>query len=92
MKFLGKCPCPRCLVSKDRIFKLGTKSDRRQRNQNVRVDDHPRRSLIERARELIFVNGYSVVSSVIEKLVGITSVAPIRVSTLLMHSQTLLTF
>jgi len=71
---------------------LGTKSDRRQRNQNVRVDDHPRRSLIERARELIFVNGYSVVSSVIEKLVGITSVAPIRVSTLLMHSQTLLTF
>jgi len=92
MKFLGKCPCPRCLVSKDRIFKLGTKSDRRQRNQNVRVDDHPRRSLIERARELIFVNGYSVVSSVIEKLVGITSVAPIRVSTLLMHSQILLTF
>jgi hypothetical protein len=79
MKFLGKCPCPRCLVSKDKIFKLGTKSDRGQRTRNARVDDHPRQTLIDRARELIFVDGYSVVSSAIERLVGVTSVAPIRV-------------
>ncbi|KAG2336125.1 hypothetical protein BDR05DRAFT_978853 [Suillus weaverae] len=64
MKFLGRCPCPRCLVKKDNIFKLGTKFDRRQRNRNAQVDNHPQR--------------YSVVSSVIEKIVGATSVAPIQ--------------
>jgi len=92
MKFLGKCPCPRCLVSKDKIYKLGMMSDRRQRNRNARVDDHPRRSLIERARELIFVKGYSVISSGIERIVGITSVAPIRVCTVCYALWTLLTF
>ncbi|KAG1842749.1 hypothetical protein DFJ58DRAFT_665711, partial [Suillus subalutaceus] len=55
MKFLGKCPCPWCLVSKDNIFKLGTKFDRRQHTRNSRVDNHPRRSLIEQAHDLIFV-------------------------------------
>lgn len=27
MKFLGWCPCPHCLISKEKIYKLGTKVD-----------------------------------------------------------------
>ena len=30
MKFLGHCPCPRCLIEKSNIDCLGTKQDRKQ--------------------------------------------------------------
>ncbi|KAG1842081.1 hypothetical protein F4604DRAFT_1939089 [Suillus subluteus] len=59
MKFLGRCPCPRCLVQKDNIFKLGT-------------------NLINLVHELISVKGYSILSSVIERIIGATSVTPIQ--------------
>lgn len=39
LKFLGRSPCPRCLVQKDTIFNLGAKRDRSIRKKTERVDD-----------------------------------------------------
>ncbi|KAG2136441.1 hypothetical protein DEU56DRAFT_710907, partial [Suillus clintonianus] len=66
VKFLGRCPCPRCLVNKDKIDRLGNRADRRQREKGIRVDDRHRQSMIERVREFIFKLGRSVVSTFVE--------------------------
>lgn len=79
VKFLGRCPCPRCLVNKSKIDKLGNRADRRQREKGIRVDDRHRRSMIERAREFIFKLGRSVVSTFVDNLIGVTSMVPTRV-------------
>ncbi|EGO04308.1 hypothetical protein SERLA73DRAFT_43733, partial [Serpula lacrymans var. lacrymans S7.3] len=60
IKFLGKCPCPRCLVKKQDLAKMGMKRDMRQRVKKIRVDneDHWRR--IKFAWQLMFEKGVSV--------------------------------
>ncbi|KAF8547219.1 hypothetical protein OG21DRAFT_1425255, partial [Imleria badia] len=35
-KFLGRCPCPRCVINKDKIYKLGTKLDQWVRSKMAR--------------------------------------------------------
>lgn len=79
MKFLGRCPCPRCLVSKDKIYKLGTKLDRWVRSKMTRVDDEARRRSIEHVRKAIFEHGRGVVSKAVEGLIGAKSLVPTRV-------------
>ncbi|EGO30230.1 hypothetical protein SERLADRAFT_412306 [Serpula lacrymans var. lacrymans S7.9] len=64
IKFLGKCPCPRCLVKKQDLAKMGMKRDMRQRVKKIRVDneDHWRR--IKFAWQLMFEKGvYCAVST-----------------------------
>ncbi|KIJ07066.1 hypothetical protein PAXINDRAFT_90974, partial [Paxillus involutus ATCC 200175] len=78
LKFLGRCPCPRCLVEKDRIDRLGSKSDRHQRNHGIRVDNQQRRNWIEIARQKIFNFGRSVISKAVENLLGARSLVPTR--------------
>ena len=84
MKFLGRCPCPRCFVEKDNIDRLGNKHDQWLRAHKYRVDDHQRQSWIERVRKMIFVHGRSVVSQAVEGLIGARSLVPTRVSTVLL--------
>ncbi|KIJ06917.1 hypothetical protein PAXINDRAFT_19881 [Paxillus involutus ATCC 200175] len=76
LKFLGHCPCPRCLVEKDRIDCLGSKSDRHQRNDSIRVDNQQRWNWIEIARQKIFNFGRSVISKAVENLLGARSLVP----------------
>ncbi|KAG2339699.1 hypothetical protein BDR05DRAFT_835785, partial [Suillus weaverae] len=38
IKFLAKCPCPRCLVPKAKIGELGTRADRRRCERDARKD------------------------------------------------------
>lgn len=78
-KFLGKCPCPRCFVRKEKIDRLGDKNDRSIRTYQYRIDDHRRQSWIERVREMIFVQGRSVISQAVERLIGEKSLVPTRV-------------
>lgn len=80
IKFLGHCPCPRCLIEKNSIEGLGRKKDRQQRKSAARVDDLQRQSWIERARKMIFNAGSSVVSKAVEMLLGPQSLVPTRVS------------
>ena len=79
MKFLGKCPCPHCLVSKDKIDRLGDKHDRLTRTHDYRIDDRHRQRWIERVREMIFIEGRSVISQAVERLIGAKSLVPTRV-------------
>ncbi|KAI0063164.1 hypothetical protein BV25DRAFT_453896, partial [Artomyces pyxidatus] len=77
LKFYGKCPCPRCLVAKDKINKMGTKPDMYTRTNKIRVDNHRRQDTVERARKLMFDYGLSVGSDrVNEVLAG--SMVPTR--------------
>ncbi|KIK79863.1 hypothetical protein PAXRUDRAFT_16092 [Paxillus rubicundulus Ve08.2h10] len=78
IKFLGRCPCPRCLVDKDKIDRLGDKHNRWQRTYKSRADDRQRKNWIEIIREKIFVFGHSVVSAAVEKLLGTKSLVPTR--------------
>ncbi|KAH7909388.1 hypothetical protein BJ138DRAFT_1102735 [Hygrophoropsis aurantiaca] len=53
IKFLGKCPCPRCLVRKIDIPRMGMALDMRTRRL-PRMDSIDRRQRIELARKLVF--------------------------------------
>lgn len=60
VKGLGNCPCPRCLIPKERIPQLGKPRDRQQRRTLARVDDHQRRVRMQVARNIIYGGGYAV--------------------------------
>lgn len=64
----GVCCCPRCLVEKDEIRRLGTADDHALRQEYRRFDDAEQRRLIQKARKLIYEKGVPVNSKKIEKL------------------------
>jgi hypothetical protein len=80
IKFMGRCPCPRCHIERSQIAQLGTKLDTKRRD-NARIDSHSRRNDIEKAREYIYKKGYAVESDYVEAVLGATSQVPTRVST-----------
>ncbi|KAG1838101.1 hypothetical protein DFJ58DRAFT_633319, partial [Suillus subalutaceus] len=47
IKFLGKFPCPQCLIPKDKIDQVGSKLDRLRCTQDARMNNHARWSMIE---------------------------------------------
>ncbi|KAJ3568500.1 hypothetical protein NP233_g5674 [Leucocoprinus birnbaumii] len=75
IRFLGGCPCPRCKIKKDQIRDLGTDSDNAIR-EDVRCDNKERRSLVEKARILIFKKAKGVASACVEKLLKPLSMVP----------------
>jgi len=79
MKFLGNCPCPHCLVTKDKIYKLGTKIDQWVHDKKARVDDGACRYLIEGVRKAIFDLGRSISGKVVEGTIRAKSLVPTRV-------------
>ena len=72
----GMRPCPRCLVSKEDIRKLGLSSDRRQRRTNSRVDDLYRQSKITSARRIIYEENYRINSAAVERILKEESLVP----------------
>ena len=54
IKFLGKCACPLCLVKKDDFWKMGTKTDMKNRLTKLRVDTPENRNWLTRIRDWIF--------------------------------------
>ncbi|KAH9177190.1 hypothetical protein EDB89DRAFT_1844940 [Lactarius sanguifluus] len=77
IKYLGRSPCPRCLVRKKDIAFVGTTTDARTRNR-LRNDNDSRRQKIERARKLIFNEGLAITSRRVQKLLGDHSLIPTR--------------
>ena len=83
LKYLSTCPCPRCLVLKSKIHKLGMKSDTRDRQKLVRVDSETRRNKVEIARTLIFQKGLVITSNQIKDILDGGSLTLTRVCLLL---------
>ncbi|KDQ13654.1 hypothetical protein BOTBODRAFT_90697, partial [Botryobasidium botryosum FD-172 SS1] len=50
----GACPCPRCLVDKSDIHRMGMLSDQRCRTLYQRRDNQERRTRVKKARDLIY--------------------------------------
>jgi hypothetical protein len=80
IKYLGKHPCPRCLVEKCHIHELGSKPDLGRRDKLVRIDDGPRQFDVEAARKLIYTQGVRINSKRIAAILDLKSLVPTRVS------------
>ncbi|OJA15139.1 hypothetical protein AZE42_07563 [Rhizopogon vesiculosus] len=78
IKFLGACPCPRCLVEKQNIPKMGTKLDMKHRERTRRADDERRRRHVEQARRLIFKEGAGINSEYVKRILNEESLVPTR--------------
>jgi hypothetical protein len=72
---LGGCPCPRCLIPKERIQNMGMPRDRQQRETLVRNDE--RRLLqVSTARSLIYEQNLGVGSAAVERILKSQSWVP----------------
>lgn len=63
LKNNGGCPCPRCLVKKDNIDRLGTVSDRNARIKLARVDNNVVAHSVKTARQYLFEGGRATTSA-----------------------------
>jgi hypothetical protein len=79
LKYLSTCPCPRCLLVKSKISKIGSKSDSRDRFKLIRVDSERRHNAVETARKLLFDKGVDITSDRIKYFLDKESLTPTRV-------------
>ena len=79
LKSLGKNPCAKCFVEKDKIHLLGTVRDQQVRSQR-RIDDQNRRDKVTNARRWIFEAGYTVDSARVKEILGPGCLVPMHVS------------
>lgn len=80
---MGKCPCPRCLIPKDRADKLGTKRDRAQRVNLARVDNLQYRAKMESAHNIIYQQNRPIDSVFVQRLLKPESLVPNTVGSLI---------
>jgi len=86
IKFLGKCPCPRCLVTKADIPDMGSQSDMATRLNNTRISNHNLREKVKKGRRLIFKHGASINGVRVKKLLDDESLVPTHVRHPVYHS------
>jgi len=82
LRYLAACPCPRCLLLKSKIPRIGSNTDQIQRLKLARVDSNARRGKIEIARRFMFEQGINVTSKRLDALLQDQSLVPTRVSSL----------
>ena len=80
LKYLAQCPCPRCLILKSKIPRLGMEVDKKARQKLARVDSKEIQNKVNRARRLMFEDGINVSSVFIDRLLKPHSLVPTRVS------------
>ncbi|KIJ11125.1 hypothetical protein PAXINDRAFT_52664, partial [Paxillus involutus ATCC 200175] len=78
IKFLGQCPCPRCLVKKADIPDMGKTSDMATRTIKTRINDRKYQNLIKKARKQIYKKGKGINSKSVADLLKGDSLAPTR--------------
>jgi hypothetical protein len=66
---------------------MGTNSDMRNRQNNIRVDDHIRQSTVERARRLVFEQGIPLSSNRLKEVLGKYSGVPTHVGHDALHQE-----
>ena len=80
IKYLGNYPCPRCLIFKGDISKLGTKHDCKLCDSKEQVDDEIQQNKIWLVRDWIYKGGSGVVSAAVQRILGPKSLIPTQVS------------
>ena len=80
LKYLAQCPCPRCLIAKSRIPRLGMQVDKRARQKLIRVDSEAIQNTITLARRRMFQDGINITSVVVDRLLKPKSLVPTHVS------------
>lgn len=78
LKHLGKCLCPQCLTEKSQVPQVGSPEDM-DRRLHERVDTASRQADVEKARNLIFLEGHSPASKGVEAILNPTSSLPVHV-------------
>ncbi|KAJ2929664.1 hypothetical protein H1R20_g7412, partial [Candolleomyces eurysporus] len=73
----GGCPCPRCLITKDKLDQLGTEADRTFCENYARRDDASRQSTVEEARIKVFNDGAAISGTHVERLLKPESLQPV---------------
>ncbi|KIJ40567.1 hypothetical protein M422DRAFT_256540 [Sphaerobolus stellatus SS14] len=77
LRNLGTCPCPRCLVSKKDLGKMGEIRDMQNWVRLKRKDDGPDEYNIKKVRDAIYgQQGKGITSTAIENILQPTSVTP----------------
>ena len=79
LKYLAQCPCPRCLILKSNIPRLGMEVDKKARQKFARVDSKEIQNTVNHARRLMFEDGINVSSVFIDRLLKPHSLVPTRV-------------
>ena len=79
IKDLGLHPCPRCLVSIDKIHALGREDDRKRREESHRQDDAERRKKVDDARKSLYDEGYAISGKYVDGLLKDESMVPTKV-------------
>ena len=82
IKYLGECPCSRCLVKKVDIPDMGKISDMATRTIKTRISDNKYRSLIKKVRKQIYKKGTGINGKSVADLLKGESLAPTRVRVL----------
>ncbi|KAG1807920.1 hypothetical protein EV424DRAFT_1543645 [Suillus variegatus] len=72
---LGGCPCPRCLIPKNRLHNLGMPHDGQQRITLLRSSEE-RDQLVTTARKIIYDKNYGVDSTAVENILKPCSWVP----------------
>ncbi|KAJ7105539.1 hypothetical protein C8R44DRAFT_639016 [Mycena epipterygia] len=75
---LGRCPCPRCLVTKDKLDQVGTVRDDKSRVTSRRVEDEQYRSYVHTARDWIYNVGRTIRAKKVEGLLFLKSWVPTK--------------
>ncbi|KDQ28847.1 hypothetical protein PLEOSDRAFT_1075744 [Pleurotus ostreatus PC15] len=78
IKYLGGCPCPRCLVKKADIPNLGLQEDMKTRERSGRRDSPWLQRKIDTVRIWIFSKGRLVAGSAVDKVLKAESLVPTR--------------
>ncbi|KAJ7695909.1 hypothetical protein B0H17DRAFT_929882, partial [Mycena rosella] len=76
---LGKCPCPRCTITKDKIAGLGTKNDMNARIKLERTDNPTYQRHVDDARNWVYQEGNGVKSAGVERMLEPESLVPTKV-------------
>lgn len=76
---LGLYPCPRCLIPKDDIFKIGREEDWNFRQESRRVDSADRQYRVEQARKHLYESGYALTSVHVDGALKQDSLIPTKV-------------
>ncbi|KAJ7611461.1 hypothetical protein B0H17DRAFT_966994, partial [Mycena rosella] len=75
---LGKCPCPRCTITKDKITGLGTKNDMNARIKLERTDHPTYQRHVDDARNWVYQEGNGVKSAGVERMLEPESLVPTK--------------
>ncbi|KAF7426603.1 hypothetical protein PC9H_008972 [Pleurotus ostreatus] len=80
IRYLGGCPCPRCLIAKAKIRNLGMKHDMlaRERLNRIRIDSNSIQNRIETARKHLFAFGALVNGTKVDGQLKKDSLVPTR--------------